>query len=306
MYLVIDIGSNTIRVVVFRLKEGMLIPVLNKKYSAGLAGYITKSGAMGREGIERCVDILAEIREIIDAFSFDGIYPFATASLRNITNSQKVLEEIEARTGLSVRLLTGKEEAYYDYYGAVQDLGNDQGILIDIGGGSTEVVVYRNGKPLSAESLHIGSLNLFNRYVSGLLPDAKEIKNIQQEVKGQLGMLDLDGLLDKEERPLICGVGGTARAALNLYNAVFHLEKGNRIYERSFLKQVLTSEWEDSNLTRLILKTAPERIHTLLPGIAVLYTAAKFFHGKRIITSSHGVREGYLYEQLEKAGVLHE
>ena len=59
-------------------------------------------------------------------------------------------------------------------------------------------------------------------------------------------------------------------------------------------------------MTRLILKTAPERIHTLLPGIAVLYTAAKFFHGKRIITSSHGVREGYLYEQLEKAGVLHE
>lgn len=306
MYLVIDIGSNTIRVVVFRLREGTLIPVLNKKYSAGLAGYVAKDGAMSREGVERCIDVLTEIKEIIDAFSFDGVYPFATASLRNITNSAKVLEEIKARTGLSVRLLTGKEEAYYDYYGAGQNLGKEQGILIDIGGGSTEIVVYREGKPLLTESLHIGSLNLFNRYVSGLLPDAGEIREIQQEVKGQLRMLDFADVLQEKERPLICGVGGTARAALNLYNTVFHLEKGNRIYERSFLKQALERNWEDSDLTKLILKTAPERIHTLIPGIAVLYTAAKFFHGKRIITSFYGVREGYLQEQLEKEGILHE
>ena len=63
-------------------------------------------------------------------------------------------------------------------------------------------------------------------------------------------------------------------------------------------------KWEEKKLMRYILKTAPERIHTLLPGMAILYTVAQHFGTKKIVTSSHGVREGYLRYQLEKEGVL--
>ena len=94
MYLVIDIGSNTIRAVVFCVEKGEILPVLNKKYSAGLAGYIDKDGMLSGEGVDLCLDILNEIRITIDAFSFDGVFPFATASLRNVANSEEVLRAV--------------------------------------------------------------------------------------------------------------------------------------------------------------------------------------------------------------------
>lgn len=305
MYLVIDIGSNTIRAVVFHLEGEKLTPVLNKKYSAGLAGYVQPDGTLSREGLDLCIDILSEIRILIDTFNFNGIYPFATASLRNISNSSQVLEEIQERCGLQIQVLTGKEEAFFDYYGASCQLTNIDGVLVDIGGGSTEILIYKNGKPQAAESINIGSLNLYNNYVKELLPTREEIKEISLDVKKQVSALGFEEYDKKrDKRPVICAVGGSARAALKLYNSLYQKEKNNASYKRYFLKSLLTSRYEKEQLTQLILKTAPERIHTLLPGVVVLYTVSKYFGGKDIVTSSCGVREGYLYYQLQKAGVL--
>ena len=137
MYAVIDIGSNTIRLVLYRMAEGRPRQILSSKASAGLAGYVQADGALSRAGIELCLDVLSEICTLIEAFKFDGVYPFATASLRNISNSGQVLDEIRQRCGLEVKLLTGREEAFYDYYGASRHLAARDGVLVDIGGGST-------------------------------------------------------------------------------------------------------------------------------------------------------------------------
>ena len=303
MYLVIDIGSNTIRAVVFRAEAGRLIPVLNKKYSAGLANYISKDGQMSQEGIDICIDALSEIKILINAFSFDGVYPFATASLRNITNTDEVLDIIKKECGMDVKVLSGKQEAFFDYYGSVQECAANHGILADIGGGSTEIVLYSQGEPLLTESLHIGSLNMYTRFVSGIVPSKAEIKEMQEEIKKYFDTLSINQ--DMKEADEIRGVGGTARAALKLYNSIYHIDKSNTVYEKCFLKKVLAARWEEKEMTRYILKTAPERIHTLIPGLVILYTAAEYFNVKKIVTGSHGVREGYLYYTLKKEGLLH-
>ena len=305
MYLVIDIGSNTIRAVVFHISGGRPLPVMNRKYSAGLAGYVNEDGSMSRQGIELCADSLSEIRIAADSFSFDGIFPFATASLRNITNSKEVIEEINQRCGFQIQLLTGKEEAFFDYYGASQTMESGEGILIDIGGGSTEIVSYKDGLARASESVPIGSLNLYNEHVEKIIPTREELHEICLTAKRQLQTLPFAQFKDsKEERPVICAVGGTARAALKLYNVLYEKERSNDVYKRCFLKDLLDFKWEKKQISQLILKVAPERIHTLLPGAAVLYTAAKYFGGKEIITCPYGVREGYIQYQLEKAGVL--
>ncbi len=302
MYFVIDIGSNTIRAVVFSVEKDDIRPVLNKKYSAGLAGYIDKDDRLNEEGIALCLDILREISMIIAAFSFDGVFPFATASLRNITNSEEVVSRIKKETGLSVTILSGEEEAYFDYYGAVQGVEDASGILVDIGGGSTEIVVYNHKEPLVTKSLPIGSLNQYNQFVHGLLPTQAEIKSIQKETEKYLSQLSVHRRAISSE--VLCGVGGTARAAQKLYNRIYHLDKEHCFYERCFLKKVLGMKWEEKKLMETILRNAPERIHTMLPGMAILYTVAQHFDRKKIMTSSHGVREGYLRYQLEKAGIL--
>lgn len=86
---------------------------------------------------------------------------------------------------MQIQVLTGKEEAFFDYYGASCQLTNIDGVLVDIGGGSTEILIYKNGKPQAAESINIGSLNLYNNYVKELLPTREEIKEISLDVKNK-------------------------------------------------------------------------------------------------------------------------
>lgn len=112
----IDIGSNTIRMVVYRVTDGTLHPVLNKKYATGLVSYINGKGRMSKEGIHKAVEILRELKEVAGQIHLQEVFPFATASLRNITNTEEVRQAIQAGTGFSVRVLSGQEEATFDYY----------------------------------------------------------------------------------------------------------------------------------------------------------------------------------------------
>ena len=89
----------------------------------------------------------------------------STASLRLISNKNEVLEEIERRTGIFVDLISGLEEAKLDFIGATLFTDLDEGVLIDIGGGSTELVSFQDGEMLESFSMPIGSLNTYNRFV---------------------------------------------------------------------------------------------------------------------------------------------
>ena len=162
MYCVIDIGSNTIRLVIFRQDAGILTPVLSSKTTAGLAGYVDKKNCLSREGIRRLISVLRKYRDVTAMLPDCPLYPFATASLRNIVNTDQVLETVWRETGLGIQVLSGYEEAMLDYRGAIRRASLQSGILADVGGGSTELVVFRDRTVLAAHSLPVGSLNLYS------------------------------------------------------------------------------------------------------------------------------------------------
>ena len=99
LYCVIDIGSNTIRLVVYRVDDGKIKAILNNKYTAGLAGYVDDKNFMSQKGINKLITILKEFKEVIAALPDCRVYPFATASLRNIVNTEQVLELVYQELG---------------------------------------------------------------------------------------------------------------------------------------------------------------------------------------------------------------
>ena len=118
MYAIIDIGSNTIRLNVYQVEEdGAIHSIFQSKETAGLAGYVREDGSMSREGLDRAADALLRFRSILDALHIENRAVFATASLRNITNSEEAVFQLQERTGLMIRLLSGREEAILDYVG---------------------------------------------------------------------------------------------------------------------------------------------------------------------------------------------
>lgn len=105
-----------------------------------------------------------------------------------------------------MEVLSGELEARYGCIGAMLTCPLAGGAVFDIGGGSTEIVRLENGKIVSAQSLDIGSLNLYNRYVSELWPSRPEIDELTSAVRKKLRTADLP----KKPSPFICGIGGTA------------------------------------------------------------------------------------------------
>ncbi len=153
MWAVIDIGSNTIRLVIYTLEEGHPHSMLNKKYAVGLAGYLDENNQIQQEGINVLLDVLADCKAILQYVKPEAVFPFGTASLRNSNNGTQVAKLIQEKFDWDVHILSGEEEATFDYYGALQDGVGQSGLLVDVGGGSTELTFFENQEIVTATTI---------------------------------------------------------------------------------------------------------------------------------------------------------
>ena len=294
IYGIADMGSNTVRLSIYKCEGGEIRLLMNRKVMAGLAGYV-RHGALTPEGIEVACQTLQGYRSLMDNLELSDLRVFATASLRNISNTEEAVGAVMAATGLQVDVLSGREEAELSFRGAIQNAGLYNGLLVDLGGGSTELVSYRNRTIQSACSLSVGSLSLFSRYVEKLFPNKEERKNIRQAVRAQLEQFSAPQSPTRH----ICGVGGTIRAACKVANAMFTRPAGDRSLDRDELKEMLRRlKKPGKEELRLLLKTVPDRIHTITPGLLALDTIAKAYQAQTITASACGVREGYLLSRV--------
>lgn len=294
IYGIADVGSNTVRLSIYKCEGGEIRLLMNRKVMAGLAGYV-RHGALTPEGIEVACQTLQGYRSLMDNLELPDLRVFATASLRNISNTEEAVGAVMAATGLRVDVLSGREEAELSFRGAIQNAGLYTGLLVDLGGGSTELVSYRNRAIQTACSLSVGSLSLFSKYVSKLHPTKEERRAIRRAVEGQLEQF----VPQHPPARHICGVGGTVRAACKVANAMFDRPAGDRSLDRDELKEMLQRlKKPGRDELRLLLKTVPDRIHTIIPGLLALDTIAKAYGAQTITASACGVREGYLLARV--------
>ena len=293
---IVDLGSNTIRLSIYHWEGQDFRLLLNKKTMAGLAGYV-QGGVLSDSGILVACRTLSSYRALLDNFQVSKMHVFATASLRNISNTGEAVETIRDVTGIPVEVLSGDEEAALSFKGAVLPGGVSTGLLADIGGGSFELVSYEDMSITSACSLPVGSLSLYTRFVNGLFPTPEERKAMRAYVEEQLDRARPAGV----RRSRLCGVGGTIRALNKLSVDVFHKPPESRSMTAEELRELYKLLKKDGRDTlRQILHAAPDRVHTLVPGLVILNTIIKAYGVEQVTASSSGVREGYLMDRVMK------
>ncbi|SFP29741.1 exopolyphosphatase / guanosine-5'-triphosphate,3'-diphosphate pyrophosphatase [Oscillibacter sp. PC13] len=297
---VVDLGSNTIRLSVYHpLPEGKFELLFSEKVMAGLANDIV-DGTLSQEGIDRACAVLLDFRSLLHQFGMEEMHVFATASLRNIRNTEEALDVIGRKTGLEVDVVPGDLEAELGYYGVLCTTELENGAMFDIGGGSTEIVEVREGRILRAQSLPVGSLNLFTRYVSKIWPKRSEAEEIYAAVQEMLE----GARLPSAKAGLVCGVGGTARAVLKIANSYYGRTADNRrLMGKELEKLTAFLMKRDRRARKLILSACPDRIHTILPGILLMQGLCGELCGKELYISQYGVREGYLCHRLLDTGI---
>ena len=283
---IVDLGSNTIRLSIYHCDKDQFRLLMHKKTMAGLAGYV-QEGVLSDSGILVACRTLAGYRALLDNFNVSHLHVFATASLRNIFNTAEAVEAIRDVTGIQVEVLSGDEEAALSFRGAVLPGGVSTGVLADIGGGSFELVRYEDMTITSACSLPVGSL----------FPTADECRRMRHFVHEQLEKAGASQI----QRKHLCGVGGTVRAVAKLCNDVYGRDPELRTMSAQELKDLYKLLKKGGRDTlRQLLRSAPDRVHTLLPGLIILNAIVKTCGVETVVASAAGVREGYLMDHVLK------
>lgn len=291
-YAVIDIGSNTVRLCVYRFRKDKLSLVLNKCVMARL-GSKTEEGALTQEGVCAAVDALNSLGEILKKQRVKKTFVFATAALRNIANSAEVIKEIEEKTGFTIDLLSGEMEAKLTYLGAAQYHKITNGVIADIGGGSTELILVKNEKIIKTVSFPIGSLVAFVRFVGKRPATPAQIAEIRSYIRSLLETT----FTERVSAEYLYGIGGAVRAAYEIQKTMC-ISSGGAI---AALEMTLRDLQADGEFAEQIISIAsPERLDTALPGVAILCEVADFFGCRTLEVCRAGVREGYMEKQLEK------
>lgn len=253
-------------------------------------------GTLTEEGIRRAGAGLLSFAKTLDHLEITNVSAFATASLRNVHNTQQATQQLSEMAGFPIQVLSGEEEATLGFAGAMQDTAMDSGLFVDIGGASTELVEFEHGQINQASSFPIGSLKLYRDCVKHILPGNGSYTRMEKALKRELGKLPTCQFPGGQ----IAAVGGSARAALKLARTVFQLPQTCRTFTAQQLDEIFSLLRSDQRTaTDLILKAAPERLHTLIPGLMILRHIVKTFDASEVIVSRYGVREGYLCQKIQ-------
>ncbi len=291
-YGITDIGSNTIRFNIYNHKNGKSKQLISKKKTAGLISY-KKNGKLSKKGIKILVSTIKKFKKHLKELEVDKTYYFATACLRNVDNTEEVLDIVKNETGITIHVLTSEEEAILTFDALKgKDLDRDEGVLIDVGGGSSEITVFENNTPLDDVSLPVGSLLMYEEYVSLMFPNEEEKEAIHQRVVEEI---EKSGI-EKYDQEIMFGIGGTVRVInkmlihLNLKDETSPLIPIHLL--DTLLDELKTNTKEDFDK---VLQVKAERIHTLIPGLIIIKTIAEYFEVEYLHIIHHSLKEGVLH-----------
>lgn len=284
---IIDIGSNTVRLNIYKINKDSYQLLVSKTEMVGLAHHIV-DGAMEPSGVRAAIKVLRSFIQLAINLQCREVHAFATASLRNISNSKAIVQEIAASVQIPIELLTGEQEAYLGFSGSTQEIDIPSGLLLDIGGGSTELVNFDHHDVIASTSIPMGSLTSYRDYVSDVIAKPVELSKLQRDFSTKMNE---QLQLSLQVESVIC-IGGTARATFLLLNEE---QKTTKDQVQKLLDKLSDGSTESK---MMILKTVPDRIHTILPGLQLLNEVLSSVQAKEIYLSHSGVREGYLLKQV--------
>ena len=157
---VIDVGSNSVRLVIYRLEGRAIWTVYNEKALAGLGRDLPATGRLSPEGVETAITALRRYRAVLDGWGAEDVTAAATAAVREAADGPMFLKRVREETGLEVRVLTGDEEARYAALGVIAGQPDAHGVVGDLGGSSLELVRLNGAGPEDGATLPLGPFAL--------------------------------------------------------------------------------------------------------------------------------------------------
>jgi exopolyphosphatase/guanosine-5'-triphosphate,3'-diphosphate pyrophosphatase len=291
---VIDIGSNSGRVLVYRQEPGGHLHVLaGRRAPLRLVRDVDRTGKIPAESLERAFEALRDFRSIARGSGVRRITVAGTAALRDAANGPAFVRRVRRELGLTIRTLSGLEEARYGFLGAVGGLPVDHGALFDLGGGSLQVGRFRDRKLLGAVSVPLGALRVSDRFLRSDPPSPRELRRLREHA---LEVLDAAGLKPLGPDEQLVGTGGTVRnlAKIDQHASGYPIPRlhGYVLDRRRVHDIVAGLAGERMKKRAHVPGLNPDRRDSVVGGGLVVESLLEALGADHVIVSGEGVREG--------------
>ncbi|MBL7714195.1 MAG: Ppx/GppA family phosphatase [Bdellovibrionales bacterium] len=299
---VIDLGTNSVRFDVHQLVAGRRIQTLHReKLMIRLGQGVFTEGRLDPEAIRRTIEAFHGFKIVAKDLHVNETIAFGTSALREASDSEKLLQQIQKKTGIQVQVISGAEEARLIALGVLSKEKSLKGrfALLDIGGGSTEISICRGKEVQFAESFQLGTARLQQIFLKSSPPkapskkgDLHPIEELRRYIRGLIG-----GKMAAESWPKVdrlVGSSGTVKAMARLLRPKGKL----RPIERSDLKKIV-KKMSDMTTTQLLGLPGMEskRVDMILAGAILLEETMDALGAKRVMMTDFSLRDGILHEQ---------
>lgn len=290
VYASIDLGTNSVRMLVARLENGSIVPVKRYLKITRVGEGLRQGGLLSAAAKERTLAALWECRALLKEHPVTAVSGVATAALRDAADGKAFIHYIQEKLGLPIKIISGTREAVLSFQGAVAGLGGDidenQALVVDIGGGSTELTYVSRGE-IKATSRQVGAVR------------CAENASSEEEIKGVLAPALEQVAVELSHRQLI-GVGGTitSLAAIKKQLADYapDIIHGTRLDYRSVDRLYRKLASLSLEQRKQVVGLQPERADVIVAGIRILWVILDFLQASNIIVSEADLLYGLIQE----------
>ncbi|MEU7484899.1 Ppx/GppA phosphatase family protein [Streptomyces sp. NPDC042319] len=301
---VLDVGSNTVHLLVVDAHPGARpLPAWSHKAELRLAELLDEGGNVAAAGVDLLVATVREAMQVAEDKGVEDVLPFATSAIRDAPNGEDVLARVAEETGVTLRVLSGEDEARLTFLAARRWFGWSAGrlLLLDIGGGSLEIAYGLDEVPDAAVSLPLGAGRLTNSDLPGDPPDPEAVRALRRRVRAEIARVVSDftrfGTPDH--------VVATSKTFKQLARLAGAARSADGLYVQRGLSRATLEEWVPQLATMTADKRAglpgvsEGRARQLLAGALVAEAAMDLFKVDELEICPWALREGVILRRLD-------
>ncbi|MFP4007205.1 MAG: Ppx/GppA phosphatase family protein [Spirulinaceae cyanobacterium] len=311
----IDIGTNSIHMVVVRIEPTLpaFTIIAREKDTVRLGDRDPDTKNLTPEAMKRALASLQRCHDLAVSFQAEEIVAVATSAMREAPNGQAFLQQIESEVGISVNLISGQEEARRIYLGVLScmDFQNQPHVIIDIGGGSTEIILADSDRPRFLSSTKVGAVRLTQEFVTTDPINTSELNILQAYVRGMLErpVEELRSTLKPSDRLNLIGTSGTIKTIATIHALANHGSEPNPLQGYEFSREDLEDLIE--HLASLNYEERAEvpgmdskRAEIIVPGAIILLEAMQMLDLKSLVVCERALREGAIVDWMLAHGLI--
>lgn len=304
----IDIGSNSIRCIIAEAtKEGKIKIMDDEKATVRLGERLAVTGVISDEAAGRAAEAIRRFQKLVTGLNVEAVEAVATSAVRTAANGKELIAALSQQLGHEIRVISGDEEAELTAASALAnfDMYGKRYVMVDIGGGSVEIVTAFGNHVEEFYSLDLGAVVMTDRFLKNDPIAAGEVKKLQRHIRGSLKRAFTGKKVAVDS---LIGSGGTVTAlgcmAMQMRKENYVSVHGSEVLRAEVVHLSAMLTHRDLKGRRTVPGLNQDRADIIVAGAVVIDELLRFFGANRVLVNERGIREGLLIRAVKRLGLV--